>query len=95
MRLERKIIKEINIVAEEFDKRRKDLLKKYAEPVEGKEGEYSFENNPEGKDEYIKKIEVALEDEVDISFPKIKIDELKDVKLVAGQLDTIEWFLEE
>lgn len=89
----KKLIDECNIVMGSYDKRRTELLEKYAK-LNKKGDKYEF---PKGSKKplalFNEGMKAMTEDEVEMDFPTLTLEELAPVEIEPSRIPTIEWFL--
>jgi len=84
MRLGNKISDELKV----FDDKRKELLNKYGEINEG-----NWKVKEENMTDFTKDINDILEEDVDIEFEPISLDNLGDVKISLADLNLLKAFI--
>ena len=90
----KKLIDECNIVMIAYDKKRTELLKKYAK-INKKGDKYEF---PKGTKKplalFNEGMKELTDDEVEMDFLTLTLDELEVVEIEPSRIKTIEWFLD-
>lgn len=77
-------LNELQIIIDEFNKRRDEIIKKH-------QGD-SEERTPEIAEAIKKDIDDILDEEIEITNPEIKIGDLKNAEIEPSVLMTLDWF---
>lgn len=89
----KKIAEEVNIVAKQFEEKRKELLDEFA-TLNDEGTEYSFKEGSDNIDKFNAAMSVYVDDgEIDLDFKPITLSELENVEIEAAKLNYIDWFI--
>jgi len=88
-----KLAKKINEEFKDFEEKRIELIKKYGEEVKDKQGQYKIDS-PEKVKLFNEELDKLLKLKVKFEFDKVKLSDIKDAKLSANDLLSLEPFLE-
>lgn len=88
----KKNIDEVNIIVEQFQTKRKELLEQYGTLNEA-QTEYEFENDDQ-REQFTVDMDGYLKEDIDFDFKKINISELENVEIEPSKLGFIDWMIE-
>jgi len=85
-----KFIKVIGQELQELETNRIKLIKKYGKPVDNKAGQQEYQIEEENKNKFIDDFNKLLQEEINVDFSPISLEELKDVQLTPVDVMRLE-----
>lgn len=90
--------KKVNPELEEYGKKRNELLKEYTDPVKDAKGKDTSNlkfKNEKAIEEFNKKLEPLLEQEINVDIPDISISEFQGVEIEPKYLVALDWLIKQ